>query len=89
MNQSRPEPSSRGAVMIFTMVALLGLGAIVLLSVLSLGAFTWVVAITMMIAFVGAFHYLLWGADLSQQVADDREAFLRQQTRERERDELR
>jgi hypothetical protein len=88
MNQKLPEPSkSGGGFLIFTLVALFALGAFIVLNILSLGAFTWVIAITIGIAVVGAFHYLLWGHDLTQQVAEDREAFLRQQARDRERDE--
>lgn len=82
MNQSRPDPSSRGSFLIFTLVALFGLGVFVVLNILSLGALTWVVAITLGIATLGAFHYLMWGHDLTQQVAEERERFLRQQQRE-------
>jgi len=88
MNQSRPDPSSsRGNFLIFALVSMMGLGLFIVLNILSLGALTWVVAITLGIAFVGAFHYLVWGHGLTEQVAEDREAFLRQQARDRERDE--
>jgi hypothetical protein len=88
MTDPVPEtPRSGGGVLIFTLVALFAVGAFVLLNILSMGALSWVLAITAGIALVGAFHYLLWGHDLTQQVAEEREAFLRQQARERERDE--
>ena len=88
MTQPAPEtPKSAGGFLVFALVALFAIGAFVLLNILSFGALSWVLAITVGIALVGAFHYLLWGHDLTQQVAEDREAFLRQQARERERDE--
>jgi len=88
MNQKQSDPpQSSGGFLVFTLVALFALGAVIVLNILSMGAFTWVIAITTCIAVVGAFHYLLWGHDLTQQVAEDREAFLRQQAREREQDQ--
>jgi fatty acid desaturase len=87
MNQSRQEPSRSSGMFILMLVALMAVGLFIVLNVLSFGMFTWVLAITMGIAFVGAFHYLLWGQDLADRTADDRETFLRQEARERERDE--
>lgn len=87
MNQSRPEPSRNSGMFILTLVALMAVGLFIILNVLSFGLFGWVLAVTGVIAFVGAFHYLLWGQELTDQVAEDREAFLRQQARERELDE--
>lgn len=88
MNKSRQDPPSpRGSFLIFTLVAMFAMGMFIVLNILSLGALTWVVAITLGIATVGAFHYLMWGHELTQQVAEERESFLRQQARERERNE--
>jgi hypothetical protein len=87
MNDKLPEPPRSGGFLVFTLVALFGLGIFVVLNILSMGAMTWVLAITLGIAAVGAFHYLLWGHELTQEVAEDREAFLRQQAREREQEE--
>ena len=88
MNQSRQEsPKAGHSMFVFMLTAIFALGAFVALNVLSLGVFTWVVVITALIALSGAFHYVVWGADLTEQVADEREAYLRQQTREREREE--
>lgn len=86
MNQPKPERSKSG-LLIFTLVAVMCLGLFVVLNVLSFGIFTWVIAITLGIALIGSFHYLLWGQDLTEQVADERETFLRQQAREREQEE--
>jgi len=88
MNQKQTDsPKSGGGFLVFMLVALFAIGAFVMLNILSMGAFTWVIAITTAIAVVGAFHYVLWGHNLTQQIAEEREAFLRQQAREREQDE--
>lgn len=86
MNQTKPE-GSKSSLLVFTLLTVMCLGVIVALNVVTFGIFFWVIAITFAIAMVGSLHYLLWGQDLSDQVAEEREAFLRQQTRERERDE--
>lgn len=86
MNQPRPERSKSG-LLIFTLMLAMCLGLFVVLNVLSFGIFFWVVAITLGIATIGSFHYLLWGQSLTDEVAEEREQFLRQQTREREREE--
>ena len=88
MIQQRPEqPNPASGFLVFMLVALLALALFIVLNILSMGAFTWVIAITLVIATVGSLHYLLWGHDLTQQVADERETFLRQQAREREQEE--
>ncbi len=88
MIQPRPEaPKAGNGFLVFMLVALLALALFIVLNILSMGAFTWVFAITAGIAAIGGFHYLLWGQELTQQVAEEREAFLRQQAREREQDE--
>lgn len=85
MNQRKPESNNNA--LIFTLVGGLALGVFVVLNFLSFGIFAWPVIITLIIAGIGGLHYMLWGHDLSQEVSDEREAFLRQQTREREQDE--
>ena len=88
MNQPRQEPTrSANGFLVFMLVGLLGLGLFIVLNILSLGALTWVVAITLAIATVGSMHYLLWGQSMTQEVAAERESFLRQQAREREQEE--
>lgn len=86
MIQPRPEPpkSSASSLFTFTLVFVLGTTFAVLLNLLSLGLFFWVFVLTFAIALIGFAHYILWGHDLSNQVSEERETFLRQQARERE-----
>lgn len=86
MIQPRPEPRKTPAssFFTFTLVFVFGTTFAIVLNLLSLGLFFWVFLLTFGIALVGFAHYILWGHDLSNQVSEEHEAFLRQQARERE-----
>ena len=89
MIQKLPDDAPRPAASLlnFTLVAIIGIGCLFVLNLLSMGAFTWIFAVAFITGLIGFGHYVLWGHDLSREVAASREAFLRQQARDREEQE--
>jgi hypothetical protein len=55
------------------LVTVLGGGVFFFLNFVSLGIFSYVIGIAAAIAIVGTFHYILWGFDLTQETAGERE----------------
>ena len=89
MIQKLPDdaPKPAASLLNFTLVAIIGIGCLFALNMLQLDAFTGMFAIAFIIGLVGFGHYVFWGHDLSREVAQSREAFLRQQARDREEQE--
>jgi hypothetical protein len=64
---------NRETILTLAMTALLAGGILFFLVLVSGGFFVFVVAAVLAIALVGLLHYLLWGYNLSQEVASEQE----------------
>ena len=89
MIQKLPDdaPNPAASVLNFTLIAVIGVGCLFALNMLQMDAFAGIFAVALIIVLIGFGHYVLWGHGLSREVVDSREAFLRQQAREREEQE--
>jgi hypothetical protein len=78
-----PEPRrpnrSRENIIILTLVLLVGGVIVFFLDLISMGVFTYALAVAGGIVLLGCFHYLAWGRSLGEQVAAERAAFLTEQ----------
>jgi hypothetical protein len=81
MNQPRHESAKPSGLFPIFFVVACGIALTVFLQMVGL---TWVAVLTLLIGLIGFGHYVLWGDALTREVAHEREAFLRQQARERE-----
>ena len=69
-----PAPKNkRESMLTIILVTVFGGGVFFFLNFVSLGIFSYVVGIVAAIAIVGTFHYILWGFDLTQETAGERE----------------
>jgi hypothetical protein len=72
--------SSRENFLTFALVAVLGGAFFVFLNLVSFGIFFYVLAAVVGIAALGFLHYVVWGYDLSEEVAEERKReWLKQQ----------
>jgi len=70
------EPTSknkRESMLTIILVTVFGLGVFFFLNFVSLGIFSYVIGIVAAIAIVGTFHYVLWGFNLTEETAGERE----------------
>jgi hypothetical protein len=70
MDQQSPR-SGRDTMLAFALVALLGGIFFVFLNLVTFGIFFYVLAAVVGIMTIGFLHYVLWGYDLSEEVAED------------------
>jgi hypothetical protein len=75
---------TRENIVILTLVLFLGGIIAFFLNVISLGIFTYVIGIGLLIVVVGCVHYFAWGRAMMDEVAAEREALLLQEEREAE-----
>ena len=81
--QSEDQVRRKRETMLTVVLMAIGVGAFVLfLNFVSLGVFFYVIVATAVIGGVGWLHYMLWGQSLTEEVAQQRQTFLRQQERE-------
>jgi high-affinity Fe2+/Pb2+ permease len=73
MEMPRKEHSSRDTMLGFILVLVLGGAFLFFLNLVSLGIFFYVIAAVVGMAAVGFLHYVVWGYDLSEQVAEERQ----------------
>jgi hypothetical protein len=74
LHDSRTPKRSRENIIIITL-ALFVAGVIVFfLDLISMGIFTYALAVAGGVVLLGCFHYLAWGRSMSEQVAAEREA---------------
>lgn len=83
--QPRSNRSARETFVTFALVILLGGAFLFFLNLVSLGIFFYVIAAVVGIAAIGFLHYVLWGYDFSEQVADERKQEWLKQHEEMER----
>jgi high-affinity Fe2+/Pb2+ permease len=69
----KPEHSSRDTMLGFILVIVLGGAFLFFLNLVSLGIFFYVIAAVVGMAAVGFLHYVVWGYDLSEEVAEERQ----------------
>jgi high-affinity Fe2+/Pb2+ permease len=72
----------RENLVILTLVLFLGGMIVFFLNVISLGIFTYVIGVGVLIVVVGSFHYFLWGRAMMHDVAVEREQMLLKEERE-------
>jgi high-affinity Fe2+/Pb2+ permease len=72
----------RDTLLTVTLVVFVGGLLIFFLNLISLGVFTYVLGAVVVFAVVGFLHYVLWGYAMSQDVADERAAMMRDEERE-------
>ncbi len=77
--------SGRDTLLAFALIGLLGGIFFLFLNLVSFGIFFYVLAAVVGMTMLGFFHYVVWGYDLSQDVAE--EAQRERQVQEKERDE--
>jgi hypothetical protein len=77
-----PKRTTRETVVIVTLVLFLGGILAFFLNLISLGIFTYVAGVGLLILVVGALHYFTWGKAMMDEVAAEREEFLLQQEQE-------
>ena len=65
--------SGRETFLAFMLVAILGAMVFAFLNLVSFGIFFYVLAAVVGITAVGFLHYVIWGYDLSEEVAEDRQ----------------
>jgi signal transduction histidine kinase len=82
MNSDDNIRRGRETTLIAVMLTILIAAFILFLNFVSLGLFFYVIAAIFTMGTVGFLHYMLWGQSLTEEVAREREAFLRQQKRE-------
>jgi high-affinity Fe2+/Pb2+ permease len=83
MEQDPRAPNrTRENIVILTLVLFLGGILAFFLNVISLGIFTYVAGIGLLIVVVGCVHYFAWGRAMMDEVAAEREALLLQEERE-------
>jgi len=77
-----PPRSGRDTMLGFLLVALLGGIFFVFLNLVTFGIFFYVLAAVVGIMTIGFLHYVLWGYDLSEKVAEDMQRERLQQQQE-------
>jgi high-affinity Fe2+/Pb2+ permease len=83
MEQDPRTPNrTREIIVILTLVLFLGGIIAFFLNVISLGIFTYVIGVGLLIVVVGSFHYFLWGRAMMEEVAVEREQMLLKEERE-------
>jgi hypothetical protein len=70
---------TRENVIILTLTLIVGGLLIFFLDLISFGIFTYALAVGAGVFLLGCFHYLLWGRSMTEQVAAEREALLREE----------
>jgi protein-S-isoprenylcysteine O-methyltransferase Ste14 len=75
---------TRENIVILTLVLFLGGIVVFFLNVISLGIFTYVIGVGVLIVVVGSVHYFLWGRAMMEDVAVEREQMLLKEEREAE-----
>src|SRR5437868_3875926 len=79
-----PESSDYGqrqreTLLVAMMIFLVGGGFVLFMTFVTGGFFAYTLAVCAGLGLVGCFHYLVWGHRFSQQVREEREAFLREE----------
>jgi len=74
--------NARGTFVTLMLTLILGGVFLFFLNVVSFGSITYLLAALFGMAFLGFLHYALWGYALSEDVAKERNDFLREQQRE-------
>jgi hypothetical protein len=83
--EHEPQSPSRRRETILILTLTLFVGGLVLffLDLVSMGIFTYALLVGAAVFGLGGLHYLVWGRAMTEQVAAEREAMLREEERER------
>lgn len=86
-SESQSKRKRRETIITFTLFAMMIAIFVVFLNLVSFGLFFHVIAIVLGIMVIGFFHYALWGYGLSEEVTRERQAWLKEQQVELEKQE--